>query len=346
MGLRPAHLGYAYQDVLTAIPLVDVALGRASRVIVDTKMFDGDRFDDVTTEWRSGGRDRLQIKHTDSDRELTQASFTRDRRGLRLDLLAAAIDLDLQEHPGSRYRIVLRNTEPHDPDLARVLRPADPGSDPGPALSGLSSTRWRFDADALRAVDPWRSILTGLGDDALRRTCELLVIDVGVPGCPLNIREPGPAEQALLRRVTDDLGAGRPPNRHRAPEDVALALIDSAKAARSLDGIVTARDLVPRLDLAVDFGAVREGHPVDRTVEVARPPVLATVIDAVAGTAEHGGTVAVTGDPGIGKSWLRPSSSRIRSGGGSGHSGASRHATGPAAPARARSARSSIPSSQ
>lgn len=304
MGLRPTHLGYAYQDLLTAIRLVDVALGRAAQVIVDTKMFAGDLFDDVTTEWRAGNRERLQIKHTDSDRELTEASFARDRRGLRLDLLISAIDHDLREHPGTGYRIVMRDTEPYSSDLVHVLAPTDPGTDPGPALQGLASTRWRFDADRLRETEPWQAILAGTDDDALRGACEALVVEVGVPGCSLDIREPGPAERVLLRRAVDELGAGRPPNRHREPEDVALALIEAAKAARSLNGTVTARDLVPRLGLAVDFGAVREGHPVDRAAEISRPDVLAMAIGAVNQAAEQGGTVVLTGGPGIGKSWL------------------------------------------
>ena len=62
MSLRPAHLGYAYQDLLTAIRLVDVALGRAPKVTVDTKLFGEDRFDDITTEWRSAaGRDGVAV---------------------------------------------------------------------------------------------------------------------------------------------------------------------------------------------------------------------------------------------------------------------------------------------
>jgi hypothetical protein len=85
MGLRPTHLGYAYQDLLTALRLVDLMLGRATTVIVDTKAFKGDRFDDVTSVWATGGRQRLQIKHTAHERELTSASFTGDRRGLQLD---------------------------------------------------------------------------------------------------------------------------------------------------------------------------------------------------------------------------------------------------------------------
>ena len=304
MGLRPTHLGYGYQDLLTAIRLVDVVLGRATTVVVDTKMFKGDLFDDLTSTWRGGGRERLQIKHTAEERELTLDSFTGDRRGLRLNKVLNSINEDLRGHTDTSYRLVLRDMPPNEPDLTTVLVPVDPSRDPGPVMQGLSSSRMRFDAAALLATAPWRASLAEIDDDALRRACEVLVVDVGMPACSLDIRSPGPAEQALLRRVADELGAGRPPNRRRAPEDVALALIEAAMAARSLNGTVTAKELLPRLELAVDFGAVHGGHPVDRTVEVTRPAVLDHMATALAASAERGAVVVLSGGPGIGKSWL------------------------------------------
>ncbi|MFF2367837.1 AAA family ATPase [Streptomyces sp. NPDC058122] len=304
MGLRPTHLGYAYQDLLTALRLVDLAVGRARSVVVDTKMFSGDRFDDITCEWGTGGRERLQIKHTDHDRALSAESFVKDKRGLRLDLLFASICRDLAEQPATSHRLVVRDTEPDEPVLTRVLRPVVEGTDPGPALHGLSSRRFRFDAAALRAHDPWMAVLGAVSDDVLERACASLVVDTGVAACSLNIRQPGPAEAVLLHRITEELGAGRPPNRARTAEDVALALIEVAKAARSRTGTVTVEDLLPRLGLETDFGAVREGHPVDRATEVTRPAVLAPVVAAVQDAARQGGVVVVTGAPGIGKSWL------------------------------------------
>lgn len=199
---------------------------------------------------------------------------------------------------------MVRDTEPDDPDLTRVLRPVDTSSDPGPALHGLSSRRFRFDATALRAHEPWKAILASVSDDILQRACASLIVDTSVAACSLDIREPGPAEAALLHRITEELGAGRPPNRSRAAEDVALALIETAKAARSRTGTVTLEDLLPRLGLKTDFGAVREGHPVDRATEVTRPAVLTRVVTAVEDTSQQGGVVVVTGAPGIGKSWL------------------------------------------
>ncbi|MER6625428.1 ATP-binding protein [Streptomyces sp. NPDC000931] len=304
MGLRPTHLGYAYQDLLTAVRLVDLAVGRARSVVVDTKMFRGDRFDDITCEWGAGGRERLQIKHTEHDRALSAESFTKDSRGLRLDLLFSSMDHDLTAHPGSSHRLIVRDTEPEVPELTQVLRPFSASTDPGPALHGLSSRRFRFDAAVLRAREPWKTMLAGISDDLLHRACASLVVDTDLPACSLNIREPGPAEAALLHRITEELGAGRPPNRHRTPEEVALALIETAKAARSRVGTVTIEALLPRLGLEVDFGAVREGHPVDRAAEVRRPSVLTSVVTAVEDAARQGGVVVVTGAPGIGKSWL------------------------------------------
>jgi hypothetical protein len=99
MGLRPTHLGYAYQDLLTALHLLDLVLARATTVIVDTKAFKGDRFDDVTTVWATGGRQRIQIKHTAYERELTTDSRrARLRAGPHRRPLHAAV----RSHVGRR----------------------------------------------------------------------------------------------------------------------------------------------------------------------------------------------------------------------------------------------------
>ena len=62
-GLNPAHRGYEYQDLMTACRLVDVVLGEKQTVLVDEKLFTGDRFDDLTTSDHRG-RERTQFKHT------------------------------------------------------------------------------------------------------------------------------------------------------------------------------------------------------------------------------------------------------------------------------------------
>src|ERR1700722_10674457 len=141
MNLRATHHGYAYQDLITGIALVDLMLGTADTVTVDTKGFTGDRFDDLTIVYRTGRRVRIQIKHTSQDRELSKDSFSEDGRSLRLGLLFRARLSDLDQYPGSMYRILVRDGSP-DNDLAVVLKPIDPAHDPGDPLPGVTTRRF------------------------------------------------------------------------------------------------------------------------------------------------------------------------------------------------------------
>lgn len=298
MSLRPTHRGYAYQDLMTAIRLVDVALGSAE-VTVDAKSFAGDRFDDLTTEWFNHARERIQLKHTDIDRALSRATFTADRRDLRLDLLAALIP---KEPVGTTIHLVFREQE-LDEELGAVLLQLVATDDPGPVLSGLPTTRHRFDKSLLRTSKPWSKLLKDVLDSDLERLCTSLIVETGAPRMSQDVRDPGPAEKILLRRVVNELGAGHPPNQGRTAEDVALALIAAAQAARSGDAHVTKASLIPKMDLVVDYGAVSAGHPVDPSTKVGRADVVSDLKGAVAAAAYSGTSVTITGAPGLGKSW-------------------------------------------
>jgi hypothetical protein len=70
MTLDAAHRGYDYQDLLTAIRLVDVLIGRLRITEVDQKLFDGDLFDDLTVVDMEGNRERFQFKHKDAPTNL------------------------------------------------------------------------------------------------------------------------------------------------------------------------------------------------------------------------------------------------------------------------------------
>jgi hypothetical protein len=93
--LRATHHGYAYQDLIYGFALVDLMLGTADAVTVDTKGFTGDRFDDLTIAYRTGRRVRIQIKHASHERELSKDSFSAGGRSLWLDLLFRALLSDL-----------------------------------------------------------------------------------------------------------------------------------------------------------------------------------------------------------------------------------------------------------
>lgn len=302
---------------MTACRLVDVVLGTAHGILVDEKLFTGDRFDDLTA-WDDEGRERTQFKHTDSDdKTLTLATFTGDKRGLRLDLLVMAAAAD-RTGPGASaastaYRIVLRDARPVEEGLVAVLRPALP--DPGPYQSGMSTLRLRFDADALcdppHGVDATEAPFAFLrdGDRRVSREdldwfCERAVVEVEAPGASWDLTVPGPAEALLLERLRAEIGAGAYPNRDRSAVDVAEAFIRLARTARQGSLDVTREEILRRAQLRQDYGAVAQARPADPSVAILREAAVGKVADAAEAAARGGGAVVVTAPPGHGKSWL------------------------------------------
>lgn len=299
---------------MTACRLVDVVLGEKQTVLVDEKLFTGDRFDDLTTSDPSG-RERTQFKHTDADdRALTLATFAGDRRDLRLDklILAAAADkAGLGAGPAeATYRIVLRDARPTDNRLTAVLRAADP--DPGPYQAGMATIRLRFDAETLwevadRAGDPFAFLREGddsVTKDDLEWFCERAVVEVEAPRASWDLTEPGPAEALLLERLRAEVGAGAYPNQHRSAPDVAEAFIRTARVARQGSVTISREEILRRAQLRQDFGAVTPASPADPRVAVERNAAVDAVAQSASEAATSGSAVIVTAPPGHGKSWL------------------------------------------
>ncbi|MHB1787513.1 MAG: ATP-binding protein [Acidimicrobiales bacterium] len=320
--LQAAHRGYEYQDLLVASRLVDLVLGTLSAAHVDVKQVGEDRFDDLTVLTVDGRRERTQFKHTDNDdKPLAVETFTTDGRDLRLDRLVVAAVAD-REGPGSSaadlaFRIVLRDTLPVDDALTAVLVPADP--DPGPFVAGMQTRRLRFDIARLWPLGlgqaaagvrsgPSRFAFLRSGPKAVERAdlawlCERLVVEVEAPRSSGIMLEPGPAERILLTRVRAEVGAESYPNAGRSAEDVAEAFATFARQARQGLSTPTAEAMLQRARLRRDFGAVSRAHPVERSVEVARPTTVADVHAAAEQAASRGVPLVVTGPPGQGKSW-------------------------------------------
>ncbi len=297
-------------------------LGSIVKIRVDEKLVPDDRFDDLTTVDEAGRRERTQVKHRDNaDQPLTLATFTSDARSLRLDRVIKVALAD-RGGPGNQaselsFRIVLRDTPPTDRRLLAVLGPANP--DPGPFLPGMESARMRFRADALWeesrsfAAEPKDDrhpfVFLQVGEEAIQRPdldwiCERLVVELAAPAASFDLTNPGAAEQLLLHRVHNEVGAGLYPNTDRSDVDVAEALIRSARTARQGSMTVTASELLRRARLRIDFGAVARAHPVDSAIEVQRQKTVDKVVRQAAKGADEGKVILLVGPPGQGKSWI------------------------------------------
>lgn len=314
--LASAHRGYEYQDLLVACRFVDILLGSVLEARCDEKLFDGDRFDDLTTVDLDGARERVQFKHTgDDERPVSVETFATDRRDLRLDHLFSSMltdrDGDGREANATAFRVVLRDQSPTDPRLTEVLKPDDDGSES--FLAGMRTEKLRFHAPALweqRHTDAEASSFAFLFDgdkspsyDDLEWCCDHLVIEVGAPRASFDLSDPDAAEQLLLTRTRAEVGAESFPNTERPAADVAGALLSAARAARQGLLLPSAQELLRRARLRSDFGAVSRAHPVDRTVEVSRRSAVEQLADAATKSAAVGGRLLIVGSPGHGKSW-------------------------------------------
>lgn len=315
--LAPAHRGYLYQDLVSAIAIVDTMLSSAAEAVIDRKLFNGDLFDDLTL--RNGShRHRLQLKYSaDADAELNPKLFGGNSRGVRLDLVISAMLADRATFPTeadrTTYRIVFTDHLPPSKEFENLLVRGESSGLSWP-LAALATRAQQFDPSHL-----WRlrsqggkpgsvanalSSLRQVARDDLEWACARLFVETSAPQFSGDLLSPGPAEAVLLQRVRNEVGAGSFPNAERSPVDVAAQLIAAVQSARTGIGDVSAETLIRRTQLRTDFGAVSAATPVITDREVNRDALVESLVSRVEAESESGGALIVLGPPGQGKSWV------------------------------------------
>lgn len=315
-GLAPAHRGYQYQDLVSAVALVDTLLS-ADEAIIDRKLFSSDLFDDLTLT-NSSRRHRLQLKYSArANAELSLKLFGGSARGVRLDRVMSAILEDRATFPReadrTTYRIVFTEILSPSSELASLLT-SNGSSKVGWPLACLATRAWRFDSSRLwqlrsqggkpGSVGHALSTLNRVSRDDFEWACERLIIETSAPQFSGDLLSPGPAEALLLARIRDEVGAGSFPNAERSPVDVAAQLIASAQSARTGMGDVSAETLIRRTQLRTDFGAVTAATPVVAYREVSRLALVESLVSQIEAESVGGGALIVVGPPGQGKSWI------------------------------------------
>lgn len=218
--LGSAHKGYEYQDLVCAIRAVDWMLGSVASLNIDEKRFAVDRFDDLRIQWPDGRTECLQFKRREAQDEfLALETFTTDDRLCRLtDLVLSSV----QEPLADLHRLVVTDAPPRDHRLASSLLPVGE-DDPGPFIPGALTHRFRFDCNVLwpsdrpvvhgarrtRGGDVWIGVRDGrISREQLASFCNRFILETSAPSGSLDLHNPGPAENILLRRLREDVGAG------------------------------------------------------------------------------------------------------------------------------------------
>ncbi len=313
MALQNAHSGYEYQDMFTALRFVDVLLARTEEVTVDVKLFDGDRFDDLTSVWADGLRIREQLKHSKQPAALELKIFTQDGRDCRLDKLLASALTDYRENNVTRdnyeYRLVMNSSAPAA-DLAPslVYAPLVQSRQPG-----LATRNYRLSADEVWPANgaikhQWKRIIELVVKDGLTREnfvwfAEHFVLELEAPQASFDLTRPGAAESILLNRLTKEVGTEVYPNADRSAIDVATRLIAAARAARAGGKDTSRKALLRRTGLRDDFGRVAKAYPVDKTQEIEIKETANEFVTKVEQALNDHIPLLAIGPPGQGKTW-------------------------------------------
>jgi len=295
--LSGAYYGYLHQDAVTAYVLATLLLpsARARTVSAEHRVVPGDCFDDI--ELCGTSRRRIQIKsHQVNQRPLQLKDFTTEEISFRIDRAVHSFTGDTS--PADEYRLFATYYPPEEA-LRRFVEPAPAIP---PLLPRVSTRRYRLLLSQIwpEGADALWPHLAEIGRENLADFCRRFVIEIGCPHSSTDLRQPGPLEQALLRVLADDIGIGLWPNNNRDLADAAAHLIHEASVARATSATVAEGKVIQALGLRIDYGRVPEILPVEQRRLVRRPDALSEIADILA-TAPR---VAITGSPGIGKSWL------------------------------------------
>lgn len=297
MALSGAYHGYLHQDAVTAYLLATLLLPAASArtLSAERRVTPDDCFDDI--ELRGTSRRRIQVKsHQVEFRPLQLKDFTTQEISFRID--RAVRSFTAETSPADEYRL-FTTYDPPDETVGQFLEPAQ---DVPQLLPGISTQRYR-----LLVSQIWQEggnslwpHLAEIGRDVFASFCARFVIEIGCPHSSTDLRQPGPLEQSLLRVLSDEIGVGLWPNNNRDVTDSAAHLIYEASIARANSATLAEGEVIQALGLRVDYGHVPEIFPVDDRRLVRRVDALGDITRILSTTDR----VAITGPPGIGKSWL------------------------------------------
>lgn len=303
--LSAAHRGYAYQDLVAAYLLVRSLVERFEEVVVDRKVVDDDRFDDIEVT-AAGVRIRRQVKSSkDATAALSFSDFNRAGSSLRLDRLVNTLTAE-GPRVADEYRLSATWQPPCSTDqlTGLLVSSFDLGT-----FAGFTTRTFRLEVNAVwpqggqPVFTPLQKTPKGtriLSREEFVRFCERFVIEVSLPPASLDLNAPGSLERLLLALLSDRVGIGRYPNADRRLEDVAARAIYIASIARTGGATLRPSDVALRLNLRTDFGRIAQAFPLDKSVLQERLPLRRRLRASIL----QGGTHLVIAGPGSGKSWM------------------------------------------
>lgn len=303
--LDSAHEGYEYQDYLSvAFALREVLMKRETRIIIDRKSSENDKFDDLKLYY-GDSVECYQIKYSDlsHNHKLTKYDLS-NGNGYGIDLAGLYRSWNELKKERRNVRLILctawANPIKGDKIWEVVKRCPDAGFVvPSDQYELNVNILWPENEGPLHEWKKFRKEMFGVARGDFAEFCKCFSIRTELPKASLDLKNPGRLEDVLLY-LAKRLGAGVYPNESISPESIIYNLAATVKRARAVGETVSVPGLPQKLGLIVDYGVISQSFHVNDSLYVRDEEQFVKVkreLDRV-------GRVVLLGNPGSGKSWF------------------------------------------
>lgn len=301
MALGDAHQGYSYQDLLCCYFILDdVIKFNTSDFYIDVKEYKDDRFDDFTIV-HSDAVYKKQVKYSNeqNDHTLTKNDLANDGN-YQLALFSLFNSWLSRSKPKTYARLCLAWNTP-DANLTDLVEELYmEGSFPG-----FKTRVFQFNIDKFwpaggNPPQGWNKFKQQKIDrQKFSEFLTYLTIELELPKFSEDLYQPGPLEKLVLDKV-DSLGISYYPNDHYKKQEFAAALLAKVKKHRSSGIVISTADFYDYFRIKTDYGAIQQEFPINESQKIETVSIYDQLIIELAAHQR----VCLTGEPGMGKSWL------------------------------------------
>lgn len=301
MSLEHAHKGYEYQDLLSALFIVEQLLTtNNAKFKIDKKESKNDKFDDITII-SDNGTFKRQIKYSE-DKILGKADFSSASYDLALDTLFKS----WKETVGSKNidcRLCLAWEYIEDSQELDFLEEVDCYNlyeDNNVKFLKINIDKiWKSGELPIPTWKRLRSQAKNINREEFASFLNNLIIEVNLPKASNDISNPGKLERLVISKLKK-FGVGKYPNHLKEVDDVLLRLTHIIKSSRARGEELNLSTIVYRLGMKCDFGNIQQSFEIDNDINVVNESRCQDFYEFILANQK---TILI-GEPGLGKSWF------------------------------------------
>lgn len=301
MGLENAHKGYEYQDLISALYIIEQLLISDSATFkIDQKESQNDKFDDLTIILPNKNIKR-QVKYSE-DKILKKADLSSDTYDLALDTLFNSWK-EINELKKVELRICLAWEYIEGSEELDFLEEVDCYNiyeDANIKYLKININKiWKNNQLPIASWRRLRSKAQSINREEFAAFLDDLILEVNLPKASLDIANPDTLENCVISKLRK-FGVGKYPNNAKTVQDVVLNLTHIVKSARSKGEEINLNSIIYRLGLKNELGNIQQVFEIDKDLNVLNEDNNHNLYDYLITNQK----VLLLGEPGSGKSWF------------------------------------------